>query len=152
HILELAVAIARLEYRFQRAGADAAHRAEPEADLRAMAVAQTPRTAPGAPAVRMAIDDREVEVAGVDVGREHAHAPGARLRDRAHHLFDLVLVRRQQRSEELDRVVRLQIARLIGDERVRSRVALVEAVGSEAFDLVEDAERLLRAHALLARA
>jgi hypothetical protein len=85
------------------------------------------------------VDDLEVRVALVDVGREHRDAHRARVGDRADDLVDLVLVARHDRAEELDRVVRLQVRRLVRDERVRGRVALVEAVAREVLEQPEDA-------------
>ena len=46
-------------------------------------------------------------------------------------------IARQQRRHELDRVVRFQIRRLIGDQRVGGAVRFVEAVAGELLDLAE---------------
>ena len=53
-------------------------------------------------------------------------------------LVGVAEVERHRRGEELDRVVRLQIGGLIGDQRVGGGVRLVEAVAGEFRHLVED--------------
>jgi hypothetical protein len=74
----------------------------------------------------------------VDLRRQRLDAPRFALGDDAHDLVDLVAVGRHQRAQELDREVRLQVGRLVRDERVRRAVALVEAVAREVLEQVED--------------
>ena len=61
-------------------------------------------------------------------------------------LSRLLFTLRQQAGEVLDRIVRLEVRRLVGDEAVPERVALVERVVGELLDDVEQllAERLRR--------
>ena len=56
-------------------------------------------------------DGREVEIGGIDVGREHADAHFAALVDVLDHLRGVAGFRGQQRGHELDGIVRLQIRR-----------------------------------------
>ena len=98
---------------------------------------------------RVRVDDLEVGVALVDVGREHRHPHRARVGDGADDLLDLVLVARHDRAEELDRVVRLQVGGLVRDERVRRGVALVEAVAGEELEQPEDRLGVLLRDAVL---
>ncbi len=66
--------------------------------------------------------------------------------DQRHHLIGVLHVRREHRGHELRRVVRLQIGRLVGKQRVSGRVGLVEAVAGELFHEIEDVRgELLRA-------
>jgi hypothetical protein len=58
--------------------------------------------------------------------------------DRAHDLLDLLLVGRERRADELGGEMRLEVGRLVRDERVRGRVRLVEAVARELLEQVED--------------
>ena len=58
-------------------------------------------------------------------------------------------VERHRRGEELDRIVRLQIGGLVGDDRIGRRVALVEAVVGELRQQVEDEIGLRLADAAL---
>ena len=51
--------------------------------------------------------------------------------------------RRQQRGHELDRIVRLEPRRVIGQQRVRRGVRLVEAVAGELLHQVEELARLV---------
>ena len=51
--------------------------------------------------------------------------------------------RRQQRSHELDRIVRLQIRRVIGQQRIGGRVRFVESVSGELRHQVENLFNLL---------
>ena len=56
-------------------------------------------------------DGREVEIGGVDVGRQHADAHFAALVDVLDHLRRVAGFRRQQRRHELDGIVRFEIRR-----------------------------------------
>ena len=53
-------------------------------------------------------------------------------------LVGIAHVERHRRGQELDRIIRLHIGGLIGDERVSRGVALVEAVFGEALEQIED--------------
>ncbi len=77
--------------------------------------------------------DAEGEQRLVDVGLQHGDAAGARLGDMGHHLVGVVLLAGEERGHELDRVMRLEPRRLVGDEPVSRRVGVVddEAVGDE---------------------
>ena len=54
-------------------------------------------------------------------------------------------VERHRGGQELDRIVRLQIGGLVGDQRIGGRVRLVEAVIGELGEQVEDLVGLLLA-------
>ena len=95
---------------------------------------------------------REVPVARVHVRRQHRDAHLAALVDVLHHLVGVARFRRQQRGHEVDRVVRLQVAGDVGQERVGGRVRLVEAVARELLHQVEDLLDLLLREAALERA
>jgi len=84
---------------------------------------------------------------GVDVRRQHREAQRPRLVEEADHLVGVVHVRGQHRGHELRRVVHLQPRGLVGDQRVRRRVRLVEAVLGELLHQVEDLRRRARVHA-----
>ena len=62
-------------------------------------------------------------------------------------LVGVAEVERHRGGEELDRIVRLQPRRLVGDQRVGGGVALVEAVAGELVDQLEDLRRLGALHA-----
>ena len=111
--------------RLDRALADVLDRQQPEPD-------------------RLALD-RELDAGAVDVGRQDLDPHPAALGDRG---GDLLLVRaegRQHARHVLDRVVRLEIRRLVGDQPVARRVGLVEPVPLERLergeDLVDDLRR-----------
>ena len=84
-------------------------------------------------------DDGEVLVALVDVGAQHGDPLPARLGDELDDGVGVVRVARQQRREELDRVVVLQVRGLVRQHPVRRRVAAVEAVARELLHQIEDA-------------
>ena len=79
----------------------------------------------------------EVGDRAVDVRGEHldAHRPGVGEVDRR--LVEVALHAREQAGEVLDRVVRLEVRGLVGDEPVAEGVALVERVVGERLDDVE---------------
>ena len=95
---------------------------------------------------------REVELALVDVGRQHRDAALARFADVDRQLVGVGRFDRQQRGGEVPRVVRLQVRRLVGEKRVGGRVRLVEAVAGEELHQLEDLAGLLLADALGERA
>ncbi len=93
--------------------------------------------------------DGELEMARVDVGRQDRDGHPAALGDRGR---DLLLVRPeggQHRGHVLDRVVRLQVRGLVGDEPVARRVGLVEAVALERLEGGKDRVDDLRLDAAL---
>ena len=53
-------------------------------------------------------------------------------------LVGIAHVERHRRGQELDRIIRLHIGGLVGDQRIGRRVALVEAVFGEALEQIED--------------
>src|SRR5690606_7374880 len=105
---------------------------QPKTDLWSKVVVHAPGTSTRAAAVGVLVNDCEVDVARIDVRGQHTDAPGAGLGDHTHDLVNLVAICGHQCGEELRWVVRLEVCRLIGDQRVSCRVALVEAIGREA--------------------
>ena len=85
----------------------------------------------------------EVGRGPVHVRRQHRHVElaGVLIEDRQ--LVGVGQVQRHRGGEELDRVVRLEPAGLIGNQRIGGGVRLVEAVASELGHQLEDAVRLL---------
>ena len=82
--------------------------------------------------------DGELEVALVDVGRQDVDPHPAALGDGRR---DLLLVRAeggQHRGHVVDRVVRLHVRGLVGDQPVARGVGLVEAVALERLEGLED--------------
>ena len=63
---------------------------------------------------------------------------GARFVDEIAELVGVAHVVRHHRAEELDRVIRLQIRGLIGDDGVGGGVGFVEAVTGEFFQQIEN--------------
>ncbi len=151
-IAEWSARVSGLEHDLERRLPHPAERAEPESDLRSQPILQLPRSSGRSSPVGMLVHHGEVDGARVDVRWKNGNTPGARLGDGADDLVDLVLVRGQNGREKFRRVVRLEIAGLVRDERVRGRVALVEAVGREAFHLAEDGHGLLLGDAVVLRA
>ena len=143
--------LACLEERFERRLAETAHGAEAEADLRAARIlrdrgaiaALAPLVARG-----MRVDHLEIDVALVDVRREHRDAHRAGVGDGADDLVDLLLVGGHDPAEQLDGVMRLEVRGLVRDERVGRRVRVVDdqPVGDEVVvDLDGEVEGLLDA-------
>ena len=91
------------------------------------------------------VDDRERQLAGVDVGRQDRHAELAALAEIHRQLVGVRRLDRQQRRDEVPRVVGLEIRRLIREQRVGRRVRLVEAVAGEELHQIEDLGGLLLA-------
>ena len=83
-------------------------------------------------------DGSEIEIARIDVRRKDGDAHAARFVDVFHHFFGVARFRRQQRGHEFDGIVRLQICRLIGEQRVGAGVRFVEAVPGEFRHQVEN--------------
>ena len=106
--LERAVLLARGDDRARRAVADVLHGVEAEADL--------------------ALDDGEVALREVDVGRQHLDPHLVARVDVERHAVLRVHHRRDERRHVLARVVRAQPRRAVRDQRVTRRVRLVEGV------------------------
>ena len=64
--------------------------------------------------------------------------------DEVDQFIGVVGLDRHQRGEELDRVVGLEVGRLVGDQGVAEGVGLVERVPGERLDQVEDVLRPFR--------
>ena len=113
----VAALVARRDDRFDGALADVLDRQQAEPD-------------------RVALD-RELEVALVDVGRQDLDPHPAALGDGGR---DLLLVRAeggQDRGHVVDRVVRLHVGGLVGDQAVARGVRLVEPVALERLEGLE---------------
>jgi hypothetical protein len=95
--------------------------------------------------------DREVEPAGVDVGRQDLDAQAPALGDGRGDLLGVVAEGGQHAGHVLDGVVRLEVGRLVGDQPVAGGVGLVEAVALERLEGLEDGVDDLRRHAPLGR-
>ena len=80
----------------------------------------------------------EVDAGAVDRGRLDLDAEPLGLGAEFRELVGIAHVERHRRREELDRIIRLHIGGLIGDQRVGGGVALVEAVVGEALEQFED--------------
>ena len=115
---ELAALGPRRDDRLDRALADVLDRQQPEAD-------------------RVALDG-ELEVAGVDVRRPDLDAHAAALGDRGGDLLLVRTERGQHGRHVIDRVVRLEVGGLVGDQAVARGVRLVEAVALERLERRED--------------
>ena len=83
------------------------------------------------------------QLARVDVGRQDRDAELAALAEVHRQLVGVLRLDREQRRHEVPRVVRLEIRRLVREQRVGRRVRLVEAVAGEELHQVEDLGRLL---------
>ena len=96
-------------------------------------------------AARLGIDaGGEVGLGDVHVGHQHRDAHLAALVEVDRRLLQAGLDRGEQAGQVLDRVVRLEVRGLVGDQAVPVRVRLVEGVVGEVLDDVEQvgAERL----------
>jgi hypothetical protein len=100
----------------------------------------------------LAVDRLETVVRRVDVRRQDRQAESGRVVVELAQLVGVVHHRRQVRGHERCRMMRLEIRGLIGDQRVRGRVRLVEAVAGELFHQVEKLRRLGRGQAPVDRA
>jgi len=112
---------ARLHHRLHGVVADPLHRAEAEADR--------------------SVVHGEGLGREVDVRRAHADPEPPALREQDHDAVGVRHLRGERRRHELDRVVHLQVGRLVGHDRVPRRVRLVEAVPREVGHQVEDLRR-----------
>ncbi len=82
--------------------------------------------------------DREGHLGAVDVRRQEPDAEPVQLLPEDVELVGIAKIERHQRGEEFDRVVGLQIGRLIGHERVGRGMRFVEAVAGKFGHLIED--------------
>ena len=96
--------------------------------------------------------DREEGQRLLHVRRTHLDPQPAALGDDRGDLLGALAEAVHDRGHELDRVVRLQVGRLVGDEPVAGGVGLVEAVSGEGLELGEDLVDDVRRDALLLRA
>ena len=86
---------------------------------------------------------REVAVRRVHVGYGHGDLELTALTEVDRGLVEIRLDARQQRREIRHGVIRLQVRRLVGDQRIGGAVRLVEPVAAEELDQVEDLQRAL---------
>ncbi len=100
----------------------------------------------------LAIDRLEAVIRRVDVRRHYRQAEPGRVVVELAQLVGVVHHRRQVGGHERRRMMRLEVRRLVGDQRVRGRVRLVEAVTGELFHQVEKLRRLGRGQASVDRA
>ena len=90
------------------------------------------------------IDDARLGVAGedrfgaVDVGRQHLDAQPLRFLAEDVEPVGVADIERHRGGEEFDRIIRLEIGRLIGDLGIGRGMALVEAVAREFLRLLEN--------------
>ena len=96
--------------------------------------------------------DGEVEARRVHVGRAHLDAQPAALGDGRGNLLGRVAHRGQHAGHVLDRVVRLEIRGLVGDQAVARGMGLVEAVALERLECLEHGIDRLRWHTALSGA
>ena len=106
---------------------------------------------------RQRVDDRvafhfELDAGSIDRGRIDADAETLGLGAEFGELVGIAHVERHRRGQKLDRIIRLHIGGLIGDQRVGRGVALVEAVFGETLEQVEDGVGLIALDAALDRA
>ena len=94
----------------------------------------------------------ERHVRAVDRGRLDLDAEPLGLGAEFGELVGIAHVERHRRGQELDRIIRLHIGGLVGDQRVGRGVALVEAVFGEALEQIENGVGLVALDAVLDRA
>ena len=82
--------------------------------------------------------DGELRHRPVDVGRQQRDLQPFQLAAEIADLVGVAHVEGHRGGEELDRIVGLEIGRLVGDQRIGRGMALVEAVARELRHLVED--------------
>ena len=96
--------------------------------------------------------DIELDAGAVDAGRLDLDAEPLGLGAKLRQLVGVAHVERHRGGQELDRIIRLHVRGLVGDQRVGRGVALVEAVFGEALQQVEDRVGLGAVDAALGRA
>ena len=101
--------------------------------------------------MRCAIDRLESVVRRIDVRRQHREPERHGIVVELAHLVGVVHDQRQVGSHECRRMMRLEIRGLIGDQRIRGGVRLVEAVARELLHQVEELRRLRSRQAVLFR-
>src|SRR3546814_17061703 len=89
----------------------------------------------------IAAPDREISLAVVDRRRRDCNIEPAHVVDEDRELVGLMAVERHRCGEELVRIMRLQPSRLIRQQGIGGRVALVEAIARELVDHVEKTVR-----------
>ena len=89
--------------------------------------------------------DVEGDARAIDRRRLDLDAEPLRLGAEFRELVGIAHVERHRRGEELDRIVRLHVGGLVGDQRIGGGVALVEAVVGEPLEQLEDRLGLRRA-------
>ncbi len=82
--------------------------------------------------------DGELDPGAVDVGRQQLDLEAVELLAEDVELVGIAEIEGHRRGKELDRIVRLEIGGLEGDQRIGRGVALVEAVAGEFRHLIED--------------
>ena len=92
--------------------------------------------------------DGEVQLAFVDVRRQHGDAAVAALTQVHRELVGVLRLDGEKGRGKMPRIVRLEVRGAICEQRVCRGVRLVEAVAGEVFDLLEEFHRLLLADAL----
>ena len=88
--------------------------------------------------------DREFGVGGVDVRAQNGNSAPPRIVNEDRQFVGLMHIETHRCRVEFFRVMRLQPAGLIGEQRIGGSVALVEAISGEFVDQVEQLVRLLR--------
>ena len=134
--LEPPDALAGLDHVLDGFFAHALDRRQPEANHALIALAG------------LLVQRREIDVAVVDVGRHDLDAHPLAFGDVLDDLLRVAHFVGQQGRHELDGIVRLQIGRLVGDERIARRVALIEAIAGEPLDQFENLLGLVLLQAL----
>ena len=86
---------------------------------------------------------REMHIAGIDVGRLDGDSHVAAFVDVLNNLVLVSTFTRQKRRHKVLGVARLQISRTIGQNGIRRRMRLVEAVSGKLLHQVEDSGDLL---------
>ncbi len=99
----------------------------------------------------LAVLDREIGPAGIDVGRQQLDAAAADILGEQGQFVGLRHVEAHRRGEEFGRMMRLQPGGLIGDQGIAGGVALVEAIARELVDQIEQFPGLGRTN-IVARA
>jgi hypothetical protein len=85
-----------------------------------------------------ALVDRETELAAVDIGQHQRQLHMPTLLDQHHHLVGIAHFRRQHRSHEFRRKMRLQPSRLVRHQRISRGVRLVETVAGKFLHQIEN--------------
>ena len=95
---------------------------------------------------------REVFLALIDVGRQHADPKLTAFRKVPHHLVGIAHLTRQQSGHKLGRIVRLEIRRVVRHQRVGRGMGLVEAIAGKVGHQIKQFLGLLFGQMVLPRA